>query len=98
MVSTETLTTVILDALPSEKYSVIKQQAIRDPDLSVERMFCLMRTIHVNDVETSSRESSPERRENIRDSAMNTISGFKGFFVTIAERGGIRFLKVVLWS
>ena len=41
MVSTETLTTVILDALPSEKYSVIKQQAIRDPDLSVERMICL---------------------------------------------------------
>ena len=39
-----------------------------------------------NDVEKSSGESSPKRRENIRDSAMNTMSGFKGFLVTIAER------------
>ena len=84
VVSLERLTTVILDALSSEKYSVIKQQAIRDPDLSLADVERMTRTIHVNDVEKSSasRESSPERRENIGDSAMNTISKF----VTIVER------------
>ena len=79
--SIERLTTVILDASPSENYSVLKKQSIRDRYRSglvdVERM---MRTIHVNDVEkSSSGESSPERRENIHDSAMNTMSEFKGF-------------------
>ena len=34
--STKYLTTIILDALSAEKYSTIKLQAIRDPDLSLE--------------------------------------------------------------
>ena len=42
MVSTERLTAVILNALPSETYSVIKQQAIRDPDLSLVDVECMM--------------------------------------------------------
>ena len=32
VVSTMRLTTIFLDALPAEKYSTIKIQAIRDPD------------------------------------------------------------------
>ena len=35
-VSTERLTTTILDALPAETYSTAKLGAIRDPDLSLE--------------------------------------------------------------
>ena len=36
-VSTERLTTIILDALPAEiMYSTVKIEAIRDPDLSLE--------------------------------------------------------------
>ena len=32
-VSTERLSTIILDALPSEMYSTVKLEAIRDPDM-----------------------------------------------------------------
>ena len=35
-VSTERLTTIILDALTAEKYPTIKIQAISDPDLSLK--------------------------------------------------------------
>ena len=34
-VSAERLTTIILDAIPAEKYLTIKNQAIRDPHLSL---------------------------------------------------------------
>ena len=37
VVSTEHLTTVILDALPAEKCSTIKLEAKRDPNLSLEQ-------------------------------------------------------------
>ena len=49
----------------------------------------MMRPIHVNHVEKSSasRESSPERRQNVGDSAMKTLSGFKGFCFYRGERG-----------
>jgi len=82
------MTTVILDALPSERYSVIKQQTIRDPDLSLVDVEHMMRTIYVNHVEKSSasRESSLERRENVWGSAMNTTGGFRGFRHYCRER------------
>ena len=38
MVSTERLTTIILDALPAEIYSTVKLEAIRDPNLSLEQI------------------------------------------------------------
>ena len=37
-VSTERLTTIVLDALPAEMYSTVKLEAIRDPDLSLEQI------------------------------------------------------------
>ena len=37
-VSTERLTTIILDALPAEMYSTVKLEAVRDPDLSLEHI------------------------------------------------------------
>ena len=37
-VSTERLTTIILDALPAEMYSTVKLEARRDPDLSLEHI------------------------------------------------------------
>ena len=87
MVSLERSTTVNLDALPFEKYSVIKQQAIRDLYLSLLDVERMMHAIHVNHVETSSvgREFSPERRENVAGSTMNTTGGFGGL-ISIAER------------
>ena len=44
-VSTERLTTIILDTLPVEKYSKIKFQVIRDPDLSLEENITTMKII-----------------------------------------------------
>ena len=46
--STERLTTLILDTLPAEKYSTIKNQVIRDPDLSLNEIESLMETIFIN--------------------------------------------------
>ena len=47
-VSTERLTTVILDVLPTEMHSTVKLEAIRDPDLSLEQIQRMMRTIFIN--------------------------------------------------
>ena len=44
VVSTERLTTIILDALPAEEYSTIKFQPIRDPDLSLEEIMSIIKT------------------------------------------------------
>ena len=44
-VSTERLTTIIHDALPAEMYSTVKLEAIRDPDLSLEHIQRMMRTL-----------------------------------------------------
>ena len=43
VVSTERLATIIPDALPAEKYSIIKIQATRDPDLSLEEIKIMMK-------------------------------------------------------
>ena len=43
-VSTERLTTIILDALTAEMYSTVKIEAIRDPELSLEQIQRMMRT------------------------------------------------------
>ena len=37
-VSTERLTTIILDALPAEMYSTVRLEVVRDPDLSLEKI------------------------------------------------------------
>ena len=82
-VSMKRLTTIILDALPVEMYSTVKLEAIRDPDLSLERIQRMMRTIFVNHSERlSMTKKSPESnkyqglnrrgRETGRESAMST--------------------------
>ena len=40
--------TIILDALPAEMYSPVKLEAIQDPDLSLEQIQRMMRTIFIN--------------------------------------------------
>ena len=77
MVSTEHLTTIILDALPAEMYSTVKLEAIRDPDLSLEQIERMMRTIFINHLERVSetkknQESNRRSRENGRASALST--------------------------
>ena len=47
-ISTGRLTTIILDALPAEMFSTVKLEAIRDPDLSLEDIQRMMRTIFIN--------------------------------------------------
>ena len=47
-ISTERLTTIILDALPADMYSTVKLEAIPDPDLSFEQIQRMMRTIFIN--------------------------------------------------
>ena len=44
-ISTERLTTMILDALPAEMYSTVKLEAILDPDLSLEHIQRMMRPV-----------------------------------------------------
>ena len=62
-VSTERLTTIILDALPAEMYSTVKCEAIRDPDLSLEQIQRMMRTIFINHSERLSvMKNNPESK------------------------------------
>ena len=82
-VSTERLATIILDALPAEMYSIVKLEAIRDPNLSSEHIQRIMRTISINHLEMLSvtknnqeskryQYSNRRGRENSRESAMST--------------------------
>ena len=82
-ISTERMTTIILDALPSDMYSTVKLEAIRDPDLSLEQIQRMMRTIFINHSERLSvTKKNPEYnryqgsrrrgRETGRKSGMST--------------------------
>ena len=82
-ISTERMTTIILDALPADMYSTVKLEAIRDPDLSLEQTQRMMRTIFINHSERSSvTKDNPEYnrhqgsnrrgRETGGESAMST--------------------------
>ena len=82
-VSTERLTTIIIDALPAEMYSTVKLEAIQDPDLSLEQIQRMMRTIFINHSKRLSvTKNNPEfnryqganrrGRETGRESAMST--------------------------
>ena len=82
-VSTERLTTIILDALPAEMYSTVQLKAIRYPDLSLEQIQRMIRTIFINHSvklsvtkknQESKRYQEPNRRgwKNGRESATST--------------------------
>ena len=47
-VSTERLITITLDVLSAEIYSTVKLDAMRDPDLSLEQIQRMMRTIFIS--------------------------------------------------
>ena len=77
------MTTITLDALPADMYSTVKLEAIRDPDLSLEQIQRMMRTIFINHSERLSvTKKNPEYnryqgsnrrgRETGRESAMST--------------------------
>ena len=82
-VSTERLTTLILDASPAEMYSTVTLEAVRDPDLSLEQIQWMKRTTFINHSEglsvtknnpESKRYQEPNRRGggNGKKSAMST--------------------------
>ena len=82
-ISTERLTTIILDALPADMYSTVKLEAIRDPELSLEQIQRMMRMVFNNHSERLSvTKKNPESnryqgsnrtgRETGRESAMST--------------------------
>ena len=84
-VSTERLTTIILDVLPAEMHSTVKLEAIRDPNLSLEHIQRMIRTIFSHHSERVSvtrnnqefkkyQESNRRGQENYRESAMSTAS------------------------
>ena len=57
VVSTERLTTILLDSLPAEKYSTIKIPAvIRDPDSSLREIESIIKKTLINHSERSSVE------------------------------------------
>ena len=60
VISNERLAITILDALPREKYATVKIQAIRDPDLCLEEITSMMKTIFINH---SERSSVPKRSQ-----------------------------------
>ena len=82
-VSTKSLTTLILDVMSAEMYSTVKLKTIQDPDLSLEQIRRMMRTIFVINskrVSVTKKNPEPKRyqelnrrgRKNCRESAMST--------------------------
>ena len=76
VVSNERLTTIILHALSKKKYATIKKQAIRDPDLCLEELTNMMKTIFINHSERSSvskrsQESYRKSRDSVREPTKN---------------------------
>ena len=85
-ITDERLTTIILDALPKDMYSIAQIQSVRDPDLGFEEIISMMEMIFINYSERSSipntskesyrkvRSSDREpRTDNVRESAMTLI-------------------------
>ena len=80
----ERLTTIILDALPKDMYSIVKVQSIRDPGLELEEKNSITKTIFTNYSEISSvpkrsqescrksRDSGHEPTMYGRESVLNT--------------------------
>ena len=62
VVSNERLTTIILDALPEERYSTFKVQSIRDPDLGLEEVISMIKILFIN---YSERSSIPKRSQEL---------------------------------
>ena len=52
-VTDERLETIILDALPEEKYSTVKMKSVRNPDLRLEEIISMIKTIYINHLERS---------------------------------------------
>ena len=65
-VSTERLTTIILDALPAEMYSTVKLEAVRDPNLSLEHIQRMTRTIFINHSERLSATKNHSESNGIK--------------------------------
>ena len=79
----ERLTTIILGALSEEMYSTVKMQSMRGPDLGLEEIMGMMKTIFINHSERSSvpkrsqesyrkvwNSGREPRTDNVRESAM----------------------------
>ena len=62
-ITDERLTTIILDALPEEMYSAVKMQSVREPDLGLQEIISVMKTIFINH---SERLSVPKNKESYR--------------------------------
>ena len=78
-VSTERLSTKILDAFPAEMYSTVLLEAIRDPDLSLEQIQRRIRTIFINHSERmlntkNNQESKRYQESNCRGRETGTMS------------------------
>ena len=68
-VTEERLTTILLDALPEEMYSTVKMQSVRDPDLGLEDIIGMMKTIFINHSDCASvPKRSKESCRKIRSS------------------------------
>ena len=72
VVSTEYLRTIFLDDLAEEQYSAIKVHATRDPDLDLEEVMIMMKTIFINQ---SERLSVPKRSQELYCKGYNSGRG-----------------------
>ena len=76
LVSNKRLTTFILDALSKEKYFILKVRSIGNPDLGLEEITSMMKTIFINHSERSlvpksGQESYRKSRDSGREPTMN---------------------------
>ena len=87
VVSNERLTAIILDALPTDKGENTKIQGIRGPDLCLEEVNNMMKTIFINHSERSSaskrnHQSYRKSRDSGREPTMNGRESALATFVT----------------
>ena len=68
VVTDERLTTIILDALPEEMYSTVKMQSVKDPELGLEEIVSMTKTIFINH---SERSSVPKRSQELYRKVQN---------------------------
>ena len=86
-ISTERLTTIIIDVLPADMYSTVKLEAIREPGLSLKQIQQMMRTIFINhserlSVTKNNPESNRYQRSNRRDRETGRESAMSTAFTT----------------
>ena len=88
-ISNECLTTIIKNVPPEEMYSIIRVQSIRNPDLGLEQITSMIKTIFINHSERSSvpkRIQQPYRKNRDNNGREPTMNGREAAMTTVITR------------